>query len=306
MLEYSEKFSLLPSMLTASDLEPLRQSDFSDRQILSVILCAGYRNFITRVADGLGVELRQTEQIAPEILQAYGVTEQARWTTLYADRLESQIETRTIESTLKTIPDTLTHESASWLGAMPAEADHAEFSNLMVRVHKLTGPYPLNNLSLGLAARPDALGTLLDLGALVGLGGSGLGRRIEAIIGLTVASTMWCPYLGLHHAISLVTNGGSSDEVLQVIDDPSGAAFNGHEQAVARFCEKLTRDLASMAKSDVESLRANGFDDASIMTIATAAAWENFTGRIALALGTRCEAGSLYPEFNAGFGLPAA
>ena len=54
MLEFGEKLTLTPSAMTEQDVEGLRASGFSDRDILSIILAAAYRNFIVRVADALG------------------------------------------------------------------------------------------------------------------------------------------------------------------------------------------------------------------------------------------------------------
>ena len=87
MLEFSEKLTLLACDMAEGDVEGLRQGGFTDREILSITLAAAYRNFITRVADALGVELRRGEQYTPEILHAFGVTEEEARTTMYGNRL---------------------------------------------------------------------------------------------------------------------------------------------------------------------------------------------------------------------------
>jgi alkylhydroperoxidase family enzyme len=56
MLEFTEKFTLTPSQITDSDIEALRQAGFTEEQILSIGLGAGYRNWVDRIADLLGVE----------------------------------------------------------------------------------------------------------------------------------------------------------------------------------------------------------------------------------------------------------
>ncbi len=93
MLDFSEKLTLRPSMMAEQDIVELRSLGFTDRDILSIILAAAYRNYIVRVADGLGVELNPTVDYAPELIRAFGVDEQQARTTLYADRL-----TRTVPS----------------------------------------------------------------------------------------------------------------------------------------------------------------------------------------------------------------
>ena len=79
MLEFSEKLTFTPGQLREADVKELRQVGFNDTEILAIVLAAAYRNFITRVADLLGVELTDSEKAPEEFLQAFGVTrEQAR------------------------------------------------------------------------------------------------------------------------------------------------------------------------------------------------------------------------------------
>ena len=79
MLEFAEKLTFTPGQLREADVKELRQVGFNDKEILAIVLAAAYRNFITRVADLLGVELTDSEKAPEEFLQAFGVTrEQAR------------------------------------------------------------------------------------------------------------------------------------------------------------------------------------------------------------------------------------
>ena len=65
--------------LREAEVEELREAGFSDHEVLGIVLAAAYRNFVTRVADMLGVELTDSESAPEEFLQAFGVTrEQAR------------------------------------------------------------------------------------------------------------------------------------------------------------------------------------------------------------------------------------
>ena len=57
MLEYAEKVTLDPSQVSEKDVERLRQFGWSDKDILDIAAVTSYRNFITRMADALGVEL---------------------------------------------------------------------------------------------------------------------------------------------------------------------------------------------------------------------------------------------------------
>ena len=88
MLEFSEKLTFTPGQLCEADVE-LGRVGFSDREILGIVLAAAYRNFITRVADMLGVELTDSEQAPEEFLQAFGVTREQARTSMY-DQVSAQ------------------------------------------------------------------------------------------------------------------------------------------------------------------------------------------------------------------------
>ncbi len=84
MLAFTEKFTLTPSKLSDEDLEELRRAGFGESEILAIVLGAGYRNWVDRVADLLGVEEEKFD-FPEEILKAFGVTREQIQTTLYGD-----------------------------------------------------------------------------------------------------------------------------------------------------------------------------------------------------------------------------
>ncbi len=56
MLTYAEKLTLSPSRMTRADTEALRAATgLDDRGVLQVTLIAAFFNYVTRVADALGV-----------------------------------------------------------------------------------------------------------------------------------------------------------------------------------------------------------------------------------------------------------
>jgi alkylhydroperoxidase family enzyme len=283
MLEFSEKLTLLPCDMKEADVAGLRRRHgFTDREILSVTLAAGYRNFITRVADALGVELRQGENYTPEILHAFGVTEKEAQTTMYGDRQVAEqnaelpagsgrphcgIAAGGIEAS----------QTICWMetAAEPSqEARDAAIAGLP------------RNLARVLSLRPEALRATLGFGRLAGLGGSGLGRRLEATIGLTVAAALQVPYMVAHHASALRDAGGDG---IGMTGRGEVLGLDQREEQVARFCEKLTRLPSPMARSDLEAVRACGFEDRDLLTIVASTAFENFLGRVAAGVGVRPE-----------------
>ena len=56
ILEYAEKLTLTPARMTREDTDRLRAAaGLDDRGILQVTLIASFFNYVTRVADALGV-----------------------------------------------------------------------------------------------------------------------------------------------------------------------------------------------------------------------------------------------------------
>ena len=84
ILAFTEKFTLTPSKLSDEDLEELRRAGFTESEILAIVLGAGYRNWVDRIADLLGVEEEKFD-FPEEILKAFGVTREQLQTTLYGD-----------------------------------------------------------------------------------------------------------------------------------------------------------------------------------------------------------------------------
>ena len=290
MLDFSEKLTLTPSAMAEKDIGGLRTHGFNDRDILSIILAAAYRNYIVRVADALGVELNTTVDYAPELIRAFGVDDREARTTLYADRL-----TRTAPSTeaivrphLQLAPRLAT-AGTCWIDTTPAAESRERFRQAVDELVELSGPTSVRNLAQAFAVRPDTLAVTVEYQRLVGLGGSGLGRRLEAIIGLTVAATLMSRYMGVHHAQWLLETGATTEEVEALARNSRGSGIDPRESEVIRFCERLTRAPATMVRSDVEALRAVGFEDRDIVTIAASTSLENLICRVADGVGVQLE-----------------
>lgn len=58
MLDFAVKLTLTPGAMRESDVLHLRGLGLTDEEILSTTLVSCFYNFMTRLADGLGVEIR--------------------------------------------------------------------------------------------------------------------------------------------------------------------------------------------------------------------------------------------------------
>lgn len=56
MLDYVEKLTLLPSSVTETDVETLREHGFSDAAIHDIVQVTALFAYYNRLADGLGIE----------------------------------------------------------------------------------------------------------------------------------------------------------------------------------------------------------------------------------------------------------
>ena len=59
MLGYVEKLTMSPGDIVESDLTPMRESGFSDRDIFDICEVAAYYAYVNRIADGLGVPVEE-------------------------------------------------------------------------------------------------------------------------------------------------------------------------------------------------------------------------------------------------------
>ena len=73
----ADKLSATPTRLTADDWQPLRDLGFDDTACLEVAHIVGIFNHLTRLADGLGLQLDAGTREASETGTVLGTSEQA-------------------------------------------------------------------------------------------------------------------------------------------------------------------------------------------------------------------------------------
>ncbi|NNG15924.1 MAG: peroxidase, partial [Gemmatimonadales bacterium] len=61
MLDYAAKLTQTPGEITGQDVLALRDAGFDDRGIHDICAVTAYFAFVNRIADGLGVELEDSE-----------------------------------------------------------------------------------------------------------------------------------------------------------------------------------------------------------------------------------------------------
>jgi len=63
------------------------------------------------------------------------------------------------------------------------------------------------------------------------------------------------------------------------------ADLNPADRAMLGYVATLTREPAAIRRSDIEALRAHGYDDTAILQINLIASWFNYINRVADGLG---------------------
>lgn len=66
LCEVAEKLSAAPARMVESDWDPLRELGFDDRACLEVAHIVGLFNYLTRLADGFGLQLDPETRTASE------------------------------------------------------------------------------------------------------------------------------------------------------------------------------------------------------------------------------------------------
>ena len=87
ILNYATLLAGDPSVVQEEDLQMLRKAGLSDEEILSVVLITCNFSFMTRLADGLGVELdERMHAAASQFVREHGASEEDRPAWLHAGK----------------------------------------------------------------------------------------------------------------------------------------------------------------------------------------------------------------------------
>lgn len=272
LLAFCEKVTFEPGFLTAADLQSLRAVGYSERQILDIVLICGYRHFIARIADGVGIELDPVIQAVPDIVTTYS----------YEDVHGDSPLTVAYGRNTGIPPSLASNTAGPWIATVPdAEVDPA-VQSVYQAWQAEAGFVP--NLLRALSLHPHALCATDAFRKAVTFGGSGLGRHRENLIALTVADINRSPYFLVWHS-KLLRQELEAQEAVERLRNWRDAGLDQAEEHMLSFAEKLTLDEGRMNQSDVDALRAVGFTDPLILDLIVEVAYVNCFTRIANALG---------------------
>ncbi len=270
LLGFAEKFTVASDRIATQDIQELRDSGFTDIQIIDMVLCAGYRHYITRVADATGIEVDAELGISNILTEAYTHVR------------ENQPSARTRPTEIEHQKDSDPLRKGPWIQLPDNPEDNPSLAALFSSWKENCGFIP--GLLVALGSRPLAAEKISSFWRLACFGGSRLGGLREAWLGVTIALRIPSPWLfGIYQRFFREQVGNERE--ITGLPKWQHAKLSAREKAMLQFAELITERANSITQSDVDHVRNAGFTDAEILDVIVAAALLNALGRMANALG---------------------
>lgn len=135
------------------------------------------------------------------------------------------------------------------------------------------------NMFKAVANSPAALQSMW--GSFGALGGGTLGARLGEELAVAIANANKCEYcLAAHSALG--RKAGASVEEMAAAQ--IGASSDPRTQAALNFALKVVKNKAAVTTSDIETLKAAGFNDEGVVEIIAHIALNLFTNYVNVAL----------------------
>lgn len=138
--------------------------------------------------------------------------------------------------------------------------------------------------------KPAAIKAAQDLYQSVLYHDSGLTMVEKEMVATLVSTINGCAYCVDHHGAALGELAGAASLPSRIGFTFRQAGLGERQTAILEFADKLTRDPAAMAESDVALLRQVALSDNEIVDLAQLVAYFNYTNRLATGLGVDPEA----------------
>ncbi|TCU45427.1 alkylhydroperoxidase domain protein [Curtobacterium sp. PhB146] len=182
-------------------------------------------------------------------------------------------------------PDAFTQQGLGWVPwVSPLERDALTEEHVAALVEPARAANPYFRL---LARDPAALEarTRTDLDIFHNVD-AGAGRAERELAAAVTSRRNGCVFCASVHAAAATRESGREDDVQRLLDDGVDADLGDERwNAVAAASSALADTPLGFGASDVEGLRAAGFDDAAIVDVVNGAAFFNWANRLMLSLG---------------------
>jgi len=176
----------------------------------------------------------------------------------------------------------------TWIATIPPDQAAGRLKRTYERIAGPDGQ--IDNILLVHSLRPHGLeGHLALYKAALHHAGNTVARSILETVGIAVSLANGCTYCVDHHTAGLGRVLGDADRAAAIRRAlEAGRAEQALEekaQAAVRYALKLTQSPGEMRQSDIDPLRAAGFEDGEILEINQVAAYFAYANRTVLGLG---------------------
>ncbi|MBD3662727.1 carboxymuconolactone decarboxylase family protein [Sulfitobacter aestuariivivens] len=176
-----------------------------------------------------------------------------------------------------------------WIKTIPFAAATGHLKTLYERV---TGPgNNVDNIMMMHSLRPHTMeGHMAIYKYVLHHRDNEIPKWFLELLGVWVSSLNHCDYCVEHHFAGmkrLMRDDARADDIRTAIEarDISATPLNGGQQAAMRYAQQLTEAPDEMVATDVDALRAAGWDDGEILEINQVSAYFSYANRTVLGLG---------------------
>jgi uncharacterized peroxidase-related enzyme len=143
------------------------------------------------------------------------------------------------------------------------------------------------NVYRALGGRPELLRGFVALYQAIMEQDSGLSKAEREMIAVAVSSANECAYCLVSHGAALRIRAKDAPLADMVAANYRAADLPPRQRAMLDYAVKVTLSSHLCGQDDLDELRAHGFSDGDILDIVQAAAFFNYSNRVASALGLR-------------------
>ena len=261
MLEFVEKLSLFPWLLTETDIKGLRKVGFSDAEILHIILGCAHFNYLNRMADGIGIQFEYKTDIVEFKVPSQGSEGGSAADTAAPGKRSST---------------TGANSTVAWI----------DFPD--VGHPSLQEAEPLHLFEV-MAENPPARDLAREWRAYQLAGTLALDARTRARLALFISGLNRCDYSVYWFGKVLRGLGAADVESKRLASGKLPDQLTPRDALVFRHAERLTREPWTTRELHIQELRHAGLDDHGILQLTMLCSYVSFESRVALGLGLALE-----------------
>jgi AhpD family alkylhydroperoxidase len=254
MLEFVEKLSLYPWMVRVNDIQGLRDVGFSDPEILHIVLGCSHFNYLNRIADGVGIQFEYHTDL-PDFEKHAAVSR------------EKESFPRGASSQPPSPP-----LSGPWID-YPLRQD-LHFGSEEPRLFFLI-----------MGSNPDAQSLVRAWRAYQLAPSPNLDARFRIQLALYVSGINYCDYCSAWFMRALKSEGESASAVRHLSLGQKPLHISAMESCLFDFAQLLTQEAWGTTETQIETFRAHGLDDLTLLKAMMLVSYVNFENRVALGLG---------------------